>query len=87
MQVVGVPSKELGEEVMAFIILAEGQEATEEEMKQFVRDNMSRHKVPKYIAFIDEFPMTASGKIQKFKLRDMGIELLNLQEDATIETA
>ncbi len=86
-QVVGVPSKELGEEVMAFIILAEGQEATEEEMKQFVRDNMSRHKVPKYIAFIDEFPMTASGKIQKFKLRDMGIELLNLQEDATIETA
>ena len=86
-QVVGVPSKELGEEVMAFIILAEGQEATEEEMKQFVRDNMSRHKVPKYIAFVDEFPMTASGKIQKFKLRDMGIELLNLQEDATIETA
>lgn len=86
-QVVGVPSKQLGEEVMAFIILKEGMESTEEEMKQFVLDNMARHKVPKYIAFVPEFPMTASGKIQKFKLRDMAIEMYGLQEDAAIETA
>ncbi len=86
-QVVGVPSKQLGEEVMAYIILKEGAAATEEEIKQFVTENMARHKVPKYVAFVKEFPMTASGKIQKFKLRDMAVEMYGLQEDAAIETA
>lgn len=86
-QVVGVPSKALGEEIMAYVILKEGSTATEEDIMQFVRDNMARHKVPKYVAFITELPMTASGKIQKYKLRDMAIEMYNLQEDASIETA
>lgn len=86
-QVVGVPSKALGEEIMAFIILKEGATVDEEGIKQFVLDNMARHKVPKYVAFIKELPMTASGKIQKFKLREMAVEMLNLQEDASIETA
>ena len=48
---------------------------------------MARHKVPKYVRFVDSFPMTASGKIQKFKMREEAIEYLNLQEDASIETA
>jgi len=76
-QVVGVPSKKFGEEVMAFVIKKEGVDCTEEELKDFVKKNMSRHKVPSYVSFIDIFPMTASGKIQKFKLRQMGEELVS----------
>lgn len=78
-QVVGVPSEEFGEEVMAFIVLKEGQTMDEEEAKSFVRKNMARHKVPSYVAFIDQLPMTASGKIQKFKLRDMALDILGLR--------
>ncbi len=86
-QVVGVPSVQYGEEVMAFIILKQGEEMTEEEVKAAVRRNMARHKVPKYVKFVDKFPVTASGKIQKFKLREQAIELLRLQDAANIETA
>jgi fatty-acyl-CoA synthase len=86
-QVVGVPSKEYGEEVMSCIILKEGEDLSEEEVKAFVKGHMARHKVPKYVKFIDAFPMTASGKIQKYKLREMGIVELNLQDAASIETA
>ncbi len=78
-QVVGVPSKEYGEEVMAYIILKEGESLTEDEAKDFVRSHMARHKTPKYVRFIQQFPMTASGKIQKYKLREMAVEELNLQ--------
>ena len=60
---------------------------TEEEVKDYFRAQMSRHKVPRYVRFMDSFPMTASGKIQKFVLREQAIELLNLQADASIETA
>ncbi len=77
-QVVGVPSEEFGEEVMAFIVLKEDETMDEEEAKNFVRQNMARHKVPSYVAFIDQLPMTASGKIQKFKLRDMALDILGL---------
>ena len=52
-----------------------------------MRANMARHKVPKYVLFMEQFPMTASGKIQKYKLREMGIEKFGLQDDAAIETA
>lgn len=86
-QVVGVPDKQLGEEVCAYIILKEGADVDEAGIKQFVLDNMSRHKVPKHVVFVSEFPMTASGKIQKYKLRDMAVEQFGLQEDASIETA
>jgi len=82
-QVVGVPSREYGEEVMAYVILKEGAQLTIEEVKERV----ARHKVPKYIAFIDAFPMTASGKIQKYKLREDAINALGLQDSAAIETA
>lgn len=69
-QVVGLPDEVYGEEVAAFIILREGESATEEEIREYCKNKISRHKIPKYIYFIDQYPMTASGKIQKFKLRE-----------------
>lgn len=86
-QVIGVPSKKFGEEVMACIILKEGMSVTVDEMHDFIAKNISRHKVPSYIKFVDSFPMTASGKIQKFKMREQAIAELNLGDDANIETA
>ncbi len=75
-QVVGVSSPKYGEEVGAFIILKENTQLTEEEVKEFCRGKIARHKVPKYIFFVEHFPLTGSGKIQKFKLREMSLELL-----------
>ena len=86
-QVIGVPDKAMGEEIMACIILKEGETMTADEMKQYVRDHMAKHKVPKYIDFVDGFPMNDAGKIQKFKMREQAIEKLGLQKDASIETA
>lgn len=86
-QVVGVPSKQYGEEIMACIILKPGESMTEDEVKELVKANMARHKVPKYVRFMGEFPMNAAGKIQKYKLREEAIEILKLQEDASVETA
>jgi fatty-acyl-CoA synthase len=75
-QVAGIASPKYGEEVGAFIILHEGKTLTEDEVIDFCRGNISRYKIPKYVFFVKEFPMTASGKIQKFKLRDMGVDIL-----------
>ncbi len=86
-QVIGVPSKAYGEEVMACIILKEGETATEDEIKDYCRANMARYKVPKYVRFVTSFPMNAAGKIQKYKMREEAIEVLKLQEDASVETA
>lgn len=69
-QVTGVPDEKYGEEAAAWIILKEGQIATEEEIREFCTGKISRHKIPRYIFFVDSYPMTASGKIQKFKLRE-----------------
>jgi len=76
-QVVGVPSPKYGEEVGAFIILKEGAQLTEEEVIDFCRGKISRYKIPKYGFFVDEFPMTASGKVQKFKLKESAQARLN----------
>ena len=84
-QVIGVPSQKYGEEVMACIVRKEGSGITEEEVKELVRSHMARHKAPKYVAFLDAFPMTASGKIQKFRLREWAVEQLHL--DDPVETA
>jgi fatty-acyl-CoA synthase len=73
-QVAGITSVKYGEEVGAFVILKEGAAVTEEEIKDFCRGKISRFKIPKYIFFLDAYPMTASGKIQKYKLRDLGNE-------------
>ena len=86
-QVIGVPDKAMGEEIMACIILKEGETSTELEMKQYVLDHMAKHKVPKYIEFVDGFPMNDAGKIQKYKMREMAIQKLGLQQAASVETA
>ena len=70
-QVVGVPSEKYGEEVAAFVQLKAGEEATAEEIIAFCKDQISFHKIPKYVYFVDEYPTTASGKIQKYKLREL----------------
>ncbi|MDR1980213.1 MAG: AMP-binding protein [Tannerellaceae bacterium] len=75
-QVVGVASEKYGEEVGAFIILHDGVALTEEEVKDFCRGQIARHKIPRYIFFVDHFPLTGSGKVQKFKLRELSLELL-----------
>ncbi|PKM93369.1 MAG: AMP-dependent synthetase [Firmicutes bacterium HGW-Firmicutes-1] len=80
-QVIGIPDKEYNEVVGAFVILKEGSTLTVDNIKDEVRTHMARHKVPKHIFFTDSFPMTASGKIQKFKLRDLAVETLQLSED------
>ena len=86
-QVIGVPDEQYGEEIMAYVILKEDETMTEEELKSFVRDHMAKHKVPRYVAFVDEFPMNAAGKILKYKMREMAIENLGLQDANAIETA
>jgi len=73
-QVVGVPDAKYGEELMAWIILKKGVDLDEESVREFCKGRISHHKIPKYIEFIKEYPMTASGKIQKFKLREMSVE-------------
>ncbi len=69
-QVVGIPSAKYGEEVGAFVILKEGSDCRPEDVRDFCRGQISRYKIPKYVAMVDSFPMTASGKVQKFILRD-----------------
>ncbi|WP_113929218.1 AMP-binding protein [Bacillus sp. P14.5] len=69
-QVVGIPDEVYGEEVMAWVILKEGRTATADELREYCKGRISRHKVPRYIEFTDEYPMTASGKIQKFRLKE-----------------
>jgi fatty-acyl-CoA synthase len=71
-QVVGINSKKYGEEVGAFVILHPGVSLTEEDVRDFCRGKISRFKIPKYVFFVDGFPLTASGKIQKFQLREQG---------------
>ncbi|MBR7015863.1 MAG: AMP-binding protein [Lachnospiraceae bacterium] len=86
-QVIGVPDKAMGEEIMACIILKKGETMTVEEMKKYVLDHMAKHKVPKYIDFVDGFPMNDAGKIQKYKMREEAVKKLGLEKDASIETA
>ena len=78
-QVAGIPSERYGEEVGAFIILKEGVEMHESDVRDFCKNKISRYKIPKYVFFIKEFPMTGSGKIQKFKLKELGVELCKEQ--------
>ncbi len=86
-QVIGVPDEQYGEEIMACVILKEGETMTEQEMKQYVLDHMAKHKVPRYVDFVDSFPMNAAGKILKYKMREDAVKKLNLQKAASIETA
>ena len=86
-QVIGVPDKDYGEEIMACVILKDGEESSEQEIKQYVLDHMAKHKVPRYVAFVDSFPMNAAGKILKYKMREEAVKMLNLGEAGKIVTA
>ena len=86
-QVIGVPDEGLGEEIMACIILKEGETMTEQEMKDYVLSHMAKHKVPKYIDFVTEFPMNVAGKILKYKMREDAIKKYGLQKADSVVTA
>ena len=79
-QVYGVPDKKYGEQVMAAVILKKGMTMTEDEVRDFCRNKIANYKIPKYVTFVDGYPMTASGKIQKFKMREMAIKELQLED-------
>lgn len=80
-QVYGVPDRKYGEQVMAAVVLKKGMEMSEDEVREYCKNKIANYKIPKYIKFVDGYPMTASGKIQKFKLREMAIKELHLEDD------
>jgi fatty-acyl-CoA synthase len=86
-QVIGVPDERYGEELMAWLRLRDGVVLTVEDVDAYCRGKIAHHKIPRYVHVTDEFPMTVTGKVQKYKMREQAIELLGLQEAATIITA
>ena len=86
-QVIGVPDKQYGEEIMACVVPKEGATVTAEELKAFCLSHMAKHKCPRYIDFVTEFPMNAAGKILKYKMREHAAEKLGLTAVGKIETA
>jgi fatty-acyl-CoA synthase len=86
-QVIGIPSRKYGEEVMAWVRARPGAMPSEEELTAYCRGRLAAYKVPRYWRFTDGFPMTVTGKVQKFRLREMAIELLGLQAVAAERTA
>jgi fatty-acyl-CoA synthase len=86
-QVIGVPSERYGEEVMAWVRLREGAAASSDDLTAFCRGKIATYKIPRYWKFVDGFPMTVTGKIQKFKMRETAIEELKLQAAASVVTA
>ncbi len=86
-QVIGVTDKAYGEEIMACVIKKPGEDCTADEIKDYVREHMAKHKTPKYVVFVDSFPMNAAGKILKYKMRDDAKKLPEFREAAGIVTA
>jgi fatty-acyl-CoA synthase len=84
-QVIGVPDAKFGEELMAWVQLKPGASVSDEELKAFCRGQIAHYKVPRYFRFVDAFPMTVTGKIQKYRMREISIEALGL--DASVKTA
>jgi fatty-acyl-CoA synthase len=82
-QVIGVPDSRFGEELCAWVILKKGHDATEEEVRAFCTNRIAHYKVPRYVRFVDAFPMTVTGKIQKFAMREIMKKELGLVEDQT----
>ena len=82
-QVIGVPDKKYGEEIMACIILKEAGSMTETEMSDYIKASMARHKVPRYIRFVEGFPMNAAGKVLKYKMREDFAKELGLVGDGS----
>ena len=86
-QILGVPDKFFGEEMLAVVRPKEGEQLTEQELRDFCKEQISHQKIPRYFQFVDSYPMTASGKVQKFILREQAIKALGLEEAAGIKTA
>jgi fatty-acyl-CoA synthase len=86
-QVVGVPDQFMGEEVCALVRVKTGEEMNEDEIREYCKAGISRHKVPKFFRFVESFPLTASGKVQKFVLREMLIKEMRLEDVAGLKTA
>jgi fatty-acyl-CoA synthase len=86
-QVIGVPDPKYGEEVCAWIRLKEGTTSTEHEIREFCRGKVATYKIPRYVRFTEEFPMTVTGKIQKYRMREISIEELGLGDAASSPTA
>ena len=86
-QVTGVPDVRFGEQVVAWVQLRDGADTTDEDIREFCRGSIAHYKVPRYIKFTDSFPMTITGKIQKFKMRDQSIEELGLGQAAGVRSA
>ena len=79
-QVIGVPDEQYGEEIMACVILKDGETMTDKEMKDFVSASMAKHKVPRYVDFVDAFPMNVAGKVLKYKMREDAVERLGIKK-------
>ncbi len=86
-QVVGLPDECYGEEVCAWVRLRPGAALSEEQLKDFCRGRIAHYKVPRYVVFVDEYPTTVTGKVQKFRLRELGVERFGLRKAASVETA
>jgi fatty-acyl-CoA synthase len=86
-QVIGVPSVKYGEEVMAWVKLREGYEVATDELHEYCKGQIATFKIPKYWKFVDDFPMTVSGKVRKIEMREISIKELNLEDAAKILTA
>jgi len=86
-QVIGVPSEKYGEEVMAWVKPSEGAHLSGEELTNYCRGRIATYKIPRYWKFVDDFPMTVTGKVQKFRMREMAVVELGLRQAADIRTA
>ena len=86
-QVIGVPDERYGEELMAWVIPREAEALDEESVRAFCEGRIARHKVPRYVKIVDAFPMTVTGKVQKYKMRDEAIDELGLGAAAGVQTA
>jgi fatty-acyl-CoA synthase len=86
-QVIGVPDQKYGEEIMAWVKLRPGVQASGDELREFCRGKIASYKIPRYWKFVDAFPMTVTGKVQKFKMRETAIEELKLERAAAVQTA
>jgi fatty-acyl-CoA synthase len=86
-QVIGVPDAKYGEEIMAWVRLREGETVSTEELREYCRDKIAHYKIPRYVKFVEVFPTTVTGKVQKFIMREQSIKELGLETAAAITTA
>jgi fatty-acyl-CoA synthase len=86
-QVIGVPDERYGEELMAWVVQRPGAELSEDAVKDFCRGKIAHYKIPRYVKFVDAFPMTVTGKVQKYKMRETAIDELGLDHAAAVATA